>query len=201
MGRLILLRHGLEENANSLHGWQDVPITDKGVGQAVRAAAFMESEKLNFKSCYTSDLMRASETARIVAEKQNGLQPVSAPELRSLNLGLLQGKPYAEIEEKFNALWSEWKNNEALRAPEGESFAEYQGRVYPFMFRMQREAANADILAVSHSHVCDYAAGVAMNGGAPLAGDKIDLMKRVCVEPGNAVEFVDGRMTRLNFIR
>lgn len=199
MARLILLRHGLEESPERLHGWVDVPMLDKGVEQARRAAAYLAD--LHFKDAYTSDLTRTSETAKIVAEAQNGLVPKAAPALRSLNLGLLSDRPAKDVGDKLAALWAEWPNNDGLRAPEGESWAEFQGRVYPFMFRMQREAQDADVLAVTHSHVCSYAAGVAMNGGRPLYGRALELARRVDVQPGNALELVDGRITRLNFIR
>ena len=63
---LTLLRHGLEETANCLHGWADVDLVDKGVDQANRAAEYLQST--HFKNCYTSDLKRASQTAAIVAE-------------------------------------------------------------------------------------------------------------------------------------
>lgn len=197
---LTLLRHGLEESANSLHGWMDVDLVDKGVQQALVAADFLQP--ITWRNAYASDLKRAMETASIVTRKHPGLLAAPEPSLRSLNLGLLQGKPYNEVEEKINALWTQWRDgNEHLRAPEGESWTEYQGRVYPFMFRMQQEAEHANVLAVTHSHVCDYASAVATNGGRPLYGSAIDLIKRFEVQPGNAVEFKDGRMTRLNYIK
>lgn len=196
---LTLLRHGLEETASELHGWLDVDLVEKGVAQAVRAAE--ELAGTTWRSAYSSDLKRAAETAAIVARPHPGLVVAPEPALRSLNLGLLQGRPYAEVEDKINALWTAWKNgDEGLRAPEGESWAEYQGRVYPFMFRLQGEAERANVLAVTHSHVCDYAAAVAANSGRPLYGSAIDLVKRFEVRPGNAADFVDGKLVRLNYI-
>lgn len=196
---LTLLRHGLEETANELHGWQDVDLVDKGVEQALRAADFLQG--MTYRSAYASDLKRAAETAAIVTRKHPGLLAAPEPSLRSLNLGLLQGRPYSEVEEKINALWTQWRNgDEHLRAPEGESWAEYQGRVYPFMFRMQQEAEHSNVLAVTHSHVCDYAAAVATNSGRPLYGSALDLVKRFEIKPGNALELKDGRISRLNYI-
>lgn len=197
--RLVVLRHGLEESPEALHGWLDVPLTDKGVAQAMRAAAYLAD--VNFKNAYTSDLQRASATAALVAAPHPGLVGAPTPAIRSLNLGLLQGKPYPEIKGKLDDLWGAWRQDDALKAPEGESFAEYQGRVYPFMFRLQQEARHADVLAVTHSHVCDYMGAVAMNGGRPLYGNALDLMKRLEVEPGNALELIEGKISRLNYIR
>lgn len=196
---LTLLRHGLEESANRLHGWQDVDLVDKGVDQALRAADYFQGTV--FHHAYTSDLKRASETAKIVASKQPALVPAPTPMLRSMNLGLLNGKPYADIEEKVEALWTEWRNgNERLRAPEGESWDEFQGRIYPFLFRAHQEAEHKAVLGVTHSHVVDYATAVAANGGRPLYGNALDLIKRFTVQPGNAVELSLDKVHRLNFI-
>lgn len=196
---LILLRHGLEETPNQLHGWLDVPLVEKGVEQAVRAAE--ELRQLHFQHAYSSDLKRAVATASVVVGPHPALILTQEPALRSLNLGLLQGQPYEQIAEKLNALWASWRNgDEALRAPEGESWAEFQGRVYPFMFKMQRQAEATNVLAVTHSHVVDYAAAVAMNGGRPLFGAALDLVKRVEIEPGNALELRDDKIARANFI-
>lgn len=196
---LTVLRHGLEEASNVLHGWQDVDMVDKGVAQALRAADYFANTR--FHHAYTSDLKRASETARIVSEKQNALVPVVAPALRSLNLGLLNGRPYEEVGEKVNALWDAWRGgDERLRAPDGESWAEYQGRIYPFLFKMQKEGAEADVLAVTHSHVANYAAAMAANGGRPLYGNALDLVRRFEVRPGQAVELSMEKVHRLNFL-
>lgn len=200
MGRFILLRHGLEENPECLHGHQDVPLLPKGIEEAENAAQRLSG--IHFKCAYTSDLTRAKATAEMVCAKQVvPLVPNPDPAIRSLNLGMLEGRPYTEIEQKFNSLWNEWMTNEDLKAPGGESFGEFQMRIYPFMFKMQEEARNADVLAVSHSHVCNYAAAMAMNCGRPLIGNSIKMMKQFDIKPGDAVEFVDGKITRLNFIR
>ncbi len=196
---LTILRHGLEETANRLHGWQDVDLVDKGVDQALRAATFLQGTR--FVNAYTSDLKRAAQTAAIVAEKQNALVPMMQPMIRSMNLGLLNGKPYAEVEDKVNALWTEWRNgNEKLKAPEGESWDDFQGRIYPFLFRAHQEAEHKNVLAVTHSHVVNYAAAVAAHGGRPLYGNALDLIKRFEVIPGNAVELSAEKVHRLNFI-
>lgn len=196
---LTLLRHGLEETANVLHGWQDVDLVDKGVGQALRAAEFMSS--MRFHHAYTSDLKRAAETAKHVAMKQDALVPTPTRALRSMNRGLLDGKPRAEVGEKIDALWSAWKNGDtSLRAPDGESWDDFQGRVYPFLYKLHEEAANANVLAVTHSNVCDYAMAVAANSGRPLYGGSLDFVTRFAVRPGQAAEFMDGKLTRLNHI-
>lgn len=196
---LTLLRHGLEETANVLHGWQDVELVDKGVEQALRAADFYSS--MRFKSAYTSDLKRAAATAHLVASKQDALVPTASPALRSMNRGLLDGRPRAEVGEQVDALWSAWRNGDhGLKAPDGESWDDFQGRVYPMLWRLHEEAKNANILAVTHSNVCDYAMAMAANSGRPLYGGGLDLVTRFSIKPGNAVEFVDGKLTRLNHL-
>lgn len=196
---LTLLRHGLEETPNHLHGWQDVGLLEKGVEQADRAAEYLQHTV--FHHAYTSDLKRAAETAQIVANKQPALVPAPTPMLRSMNLGLLNGQPYADVKDKIDALWAEWRNgHEGLRAPEGESWDEFQGRIYPFLFRAHQEAEHKAVLGVTHSHVVNYAAAVAANGGRPLYGNALDLVKRFEVLPGNAVDLSLDKVHRLNFV-
>lgn len=196
---LTLLRHGLEETANVLHGWQDVDLVDKGVDQAKRAAEFMSS--MRYRNAYTSDLKRASETAKYVAMKQDALVPTPSRALRSMNRGLLDGRPRAEVGEKVDALWASWKNGDhGLKAPDGESWDDFQGRVYPFLYKLQEEAQNSNVLAVTHSNVCDYAMGVFANGGRPLYGGALDLLTRFSIKPGQAVDFENGRITRLGYL-
>jgi alpha-ribazole phosphatase len=199
---LTILRHGEEEQPECLHGWQDVPLTRDGVLQAEHAAKRLAAH--DYRHAYTSDLQRAAVTAAVVVGPHVQLVAQNALELRSLNLGLLQGRPFKEVGDEVNALWNAWgRGEEDLRAPEGESWRDFQGRVYPFLHALH-ECAGAgvdDVLAVTHSHVVDYACAVAANGGRPLYGNALGLVKRFTVNTGDAAEFRDGRLARLNYIR
>lgn len=63
--RLVLMRHGESEfnNAHVFTGWCDVPLTPRGVVEAVEAGQVFLSHNLHFRKCYVSLLTRSIVTA------------------------------------------------------------------------------------------------------------------------------------------
>jgi 2,3-bisphosphoglycerate-dependent phosphoglycerate mutase len=61
MVQLILLRHGesIWNRDNRFTGWTDVDLSDKGVGEAHRAAALLKMRSIVPDWCCTSYLKRA----------------------------------------------------------------------------------------------------------------------------------------------
>lgn len=73
MAKLVLVRHG-ESTSNRDHlftGWNDVPLTPKGIEQAVIAGTKLKKEHLKFDEIHTSVLSRAIKTANIIADEIN----------------------------------------------------------------------------------------------------------------------------------
>lgn len=73
MAKLVLVRHG-ESTSNRDHlftGWNDVPLTPKGIEQAVIAGTKLKKEHLEFDEIHTSVLSRAIKTANIIADEIN----------------------------------------------------------------------------------------------------------------------------------
>ena len=100
MRRIILLRHGLTSwNAERrFQGQTDVELTETGVLQAKAVAAVLATYGPSV--LWSSDLVRASATADILAEA-TGLSPRLEPRLRETHLGDLQGLTHAEAVERF----------------------------------------------------------------------------------------------------
>lgn len=89
------LRHG-ESEANRLRiiaGSLDVPLNATGRAQAQRAADLVAG--LDIAAVYASPLVRAHDTARIVAGPL-GLPVTLVPELAERNWGALEGRPRSE---------------------------------------------------------------------------------------------------------
>ena len=65
MAKLILIRHGqsLWNAANKFTGWVDVPLSERGRAEATIASCKLREYRVNI--CFTSNLMRAMETAVI----------------------------------------------------------------------------------------------------------------------------------------
>ena len=67
MAKLYLIRHGETDYNNSLRfqGQTDIPLNQKGIEQAEKAADFFRNIPL--QAIYTSTLIRAKTTAEIIA--------------------------------------------------------------------------------------------------------------------------------------
>lgn len=93
--RFYFLRHGESVNNrdNLVNGWTDCPLTDKGRKQARKAALLLQNEPIN--RIVTSDLIRAVETAEIIAKVLN-LPVERYSGLRERNWGIYENGPRSE---------------------------------------------------------------------------------------------------------
>jgi 2,3-bisphosphoglycerate-dependent phosphoglycerate mutase len=73
MKRLVLLRHGEStwNRENRFTGWTDVPLTEKGVGEARQAGRLLREGGYAFDVAYTSVLKRAIQTLWLVLEQMD----------------------------------------------------------------------------------------------------------------------------------
>jgi uncharacterized phosphatase len=97
---LYLIRHGESTGnlAGKIQGWKNYPLSDLGRRQAELVADYFKGIQLDY--IYSSDLIRASDTARIIAKQKK--QSVNEWEkVREVHLGPLQGLSRSEIYERF----------------------------------------------------------------------------------------------------
>ena len=107
MKKLVLIRHGQSRwnQENRFTGWVDVPLSEKGVDEAVSAGQLLKKEGFTFDIAYTSVLKRAIKTLWIVLEE---LDLMWIPVRRNWRInermyGALQGLDKAETAEKHGA--------------------------------------------------------------------------------------------------
>jgi probable phosphoglycerate mutase len=152
MKRLILVRHGETDwNAeNRLQGQQDVPLNEIGIHQADDIARALADESLDV--IYTSDLIRASETAARIAAR-HGLTPVPDVRLRQSAKGRWEGLTWGEIAERYPADLERWRRDQTYLPPGGETTAHYLARLRDFFEYVQRAHPDQTVVAVSHGHV------------------------------------------------
>jgi broad specificity phosphatase PhoE len=142
--RLIIVRHGeTEENAKHiimghLHG----KINKKGKMQIARLARILEKE--NIAVIYSSDLKRAVDTTKKIAEHHDA-PVIYTKELREQNHGILQGKTK---EDPIYVYWSK-KNT---KAPKSESFNEFRTRIKKFLTRLLRDRTLSDKTVLISTH-------------------------------------------------
>ena len=103
--KLILLRHGQSQwnLENRFTGWKDVNLTDQGIQEAKFAANQINQEGIHISSIYTSKLLRAIRTAKIVCNEINfPLESIHYDwRLNERHYGALQGLNKSETAAKY----------------------------------------------------------------------------------------------------
>lgn len=99
--RLIITRHG-ETNENALgiaQGHYQGTLSEKGKEQAKKLAERLKNEKIDV--IYSSDLIRAEETADEVTKQHPEAKRISTRELREVSFGIYEGKPLTVLTEPW----------------------------------------------------------------------------------------------------
>lgn len=153
MTRIYLIRHGETEwnKQGRLQGNSNVKLSPEGIRQAQLLAEHSPFQHID--AIYSSDLVRAVDTAKILAEKFN-LEVQTLPELRETNFGYWEGKSIADLAEIYPDDFGKFFTApEKCRPPHGETFLECQDRVMNAMNKIVAAHDNKKILVVSHGAV------------------------------------------------
>jgi probable phosphoglycerate mutase len=154
--RIIAIRHG--ETAwnvdTRIQGQLDVPLNDTGRWQAQRLARALAARE-PIDVVYSSDLLRAWETARAVSET-TGAPVVTDEGLRERGFGVFQGKTFAEIEASLPEEALRWRKRDPFWAPEGgESLTAMRRRVVETLHTLASRHTGEQIVLVAHGGVLD----------------------------------------------
>ena len=100
MTEIILVRHGqtIWNESGKDQGHTDIPLSVIGIEQTYKVQKRLAKEVINV--FYASDLQRAYETGRIIAEPHQK-EVLVEKELREINFGEWEGLAYNEIMEKY----------------------------------------------------------------------------------------------------
>jgi len=145
---LHLIRHG-ETDWNvgrRVQGNTDVPLSAHGREQAEELAARLADWPIG--AIYSSDLRRALDTARPLAERL-GLELIVDPILRERNFGAFEGLLDAEVEALLEDPHVFWRDADT-RPDKGESRREVWTRVTSFLDRLLADPPAEEIAIVSH---------------------------------------------------
>ncbi len=149
---LYLLRHGETAwNAeNRIQGVSDKSLNDVGLAQARALIPPLAGRPI--AAIYSSPLIRARETAGILAEGLGGLPIYEEDGLAELNQGDLEGMRIADVKEKYNGFWDLWRERpaEAL-TPGGESLPDLQKRAWTAVESIHSRHPGEMVVAVSHN--------------------------------------------------
>lgn len=153
---ICVARHGETDwNAvQTLQGWIDVPLNERGLRQAHELAQRLADAHL---SCvYASPLQRAAKTAAIIATQLRLGHPTLHDGLKERNFGVFQGRPKAELAITHPEVMKAIADRDpAGHFEQGESANEFADRVLGAIKDIGRHAPGRRVLVVTHGWVMD----------------------------------------------
>ena len=155
--RLLLVRHGQStwNHERRIQGQLDPPLSDEGRRQAERLGRRLAGRRL--AGFYTSDLLRASETAQLVGQAM-GVEPVASPGLREIYLGQWEGLTTEELAQRYPEAWASWTEEPSWDVvPGGEGAATFETRVSSALDTILAHHPHGDVLVVTHGGVIQVA--------------------------------------------
>ncbi|HMM30807.1 MAG TPA: histidine phosphatase family protein [Clostridia bacterium] len=146
-----LIRHGeceppCERNYDLNLRAANGPLTQRGIRQAHALAQRMEG--VLFDAVFSSDLLRAKETARILCEK-TGMVPVSSEAFREIDMGLVAYRPWTDFPQEYQK-WA--RHEEDLPYPQGEN-GEAVARRFFAQFAHIAQSGYSHVAIVCHGGV------------------------------------------------
>tara|TARA_Y100000766_G_scaffold261827_1_gene252601 strand:+ start:2916 stop:3530 length:615 start_codon:yes stop_codon:yes gene_type:complete len=155
---LVLVRHGQSEwNAKNLFtGWKDPGLTENGTAEAIRAGKHLKSLGLSFDVLYTSALVRAQLTGKIMLDElgQSDLETIEDKALNERDYGELTGLNKDEARKNFGIEQVQvWRRSYDIAPPGGESLKDTYNRVIPyFENKIQPLMKDKNVLISAHGN-------------------------------------------------
>lgn len=151
MSRLVFLRHAETDMAGAFCGHSDPPI-NRGGGEQIRDLITRLGDQ-RFESIYSSDLLRAVNTAEVLSAAY-GVPLTTVASLREIHFGEWEGLRWEEIERRDPAYAARWiAEFPKLPAPEGERYDAFTDRVLDAVDRLLRVTEGGPIAVVTHAGV------------------------------------------------
>lgn len=170
--RLILVRHGttIWNEEGKYQGVIDVPLSDKGRQEAKRVANRLQNEDI--KAVYSSHLVRARETAEIIA-RPHGLPVKVIREIGEINFGDWEGLTSQEIIKQFGEdayrLWLEDPGKVEISG--GDRLSDFGERVVKGFNQVVQAHPEDTVVMVTHG-------GALMTLGCHLHGEDLTCFRK-----------------------
>lgn len=150
------IRHGQTDwnKEGRYQGQLDIPLNAEGLLQAEAAAQSIAASAQEFAAIYSSDLLRARQTAEIVARLLS-LSLQLDPRLREINLGQWQGRLHAEVRQERAVMndSTQVADPNVPHAPGGESVAQVAERATQAMNWFAQRHPQGNVIIVAHGVV------------------------------------------------
>ncbi len=169
---LVLARHGIAESnekgfCSSYPEPTLNPLTERGRKEVESAAAGIKKEFKKIDAIYASDLLRARETAQILADELKIKNIIFEKRLRETDFGDFNGKSIKEYSDNFKSFKDRFLNP----APNGESFEDVTKRTRSLVREIGEKHSGKTVLIVGHQ---DPLFAIQMSGGI-YGDDEIEL--------------------------
>jgi len=153
--RILLVRHG-ETDFNLTHRFQgriDIPLNKEGKSQAQALSLALEHEPLT--AVYSSPLMRAMETARLIKAFHPSTPLFEEEGLIEMEVGELDGMQVEDWISQHQEFYKIWRTTPSrLKMPGGESLEEVQIRAMDTLERITNPyPPGSTLLLCSHNFV------------------------------------------------
>lgn len=150
---LFLIRHGETAftTARRFCGHRDPPLNRRGLLQARAVARHLADRPLG--AVFASDLLRARETAAIVAAP-HGLPVRIVPGLREIGFGAWEGRLHADVQREAPEAYAAFSASPcASPAPGAEAFRDFAARVWEAFLEVQAAPGPPVRAVVAHGGV------------------------------------------------
>jgi alpha-ribazole phosphatase len=150
MTKIIYVRHGqtLWNLEMKYQGHTDISLSSLGNEQA--AAVANKLARLNISAVYSSDLIRAYDTAVAIAGK-HGLTVQKEPAFREISFGEWEGLTYDSIYSGWPDIMGElYSRPDEVEIPGGESFRQLKKRAVWGIDQLMKKHPDETIVVVSH---------------------------------------------------
>jgi probable phosphoglycerate mutase len=145
---ILLVRHGETDwnRERRFQGHADPPLNDDGREQARELAERVSGEDIT--AVYTSDLLRARETAEILAAALDA-EVVALRELREIDVGSWQGLTWPEIEQRHPEGAARW-HQDGHGWDSGETYEQLGERIVAALAEIASNHPGQRVLVVGH---------------------------------------------------
>lgn len=153
--QLILIRHSesVWNLEGKFQGHRDSPLTKTGIAQARAVAQRLSS--VSFAALYSSDLGRAHNTSKIIAESCS-CHTIVDERLRERNLGIFEGLSREELQSVYPDEYRSYKNaGPDYVIPNGESARQRFARIVQCLEELAEKHYGETIVVVSHGGVLE----------------------------------------------
>lgn len=150
MPQIYIIRHGqTQDNIDKIFsGWRDVDLNEEGIQEAREVGKKLKN--VAFTKAYCSDLIRSRHTLEVILENHHqGIPIIEDWRLKERDYGGLTGTSKAELLKKDPEHYKLWHRSWDARPMHGESIADVEKRVLPFLQEVLKELKPWDIILLS----------------------------------------------------